>query len=155
MQCENASQKCNNIKIFDSGLCNKCKTFIVNRDFSTLSENLLFHQAMNKEAGHSITSFNNIKTPEQKFPENDLEWKVLKNKVLHFEHLNSILPKIEQLRSLLINSNMSLLGITGTKLDNAVNNEEMEIDGYDLVRSDKSRKRGGIACYIKTSISGR
>ena len=50
---------------------------------------------------------------------------------------------------------MSLLGITGTKLDNAVNNEEMEIDGYDLVRSDKSRKRGGIACYIKTSISGR
>ena len=90
--------------MFENGPCNKCKTFItVNRGFSTLSENLPFHYVTNKETHHSITS-SNIKTPKQTFPENNPEWKVFKYKGLHFGHLNinSILPKIEQLRSLLI-----------------------------------------------------
>ena len=80
---------------------------------------------------------------------------MFKNKGLHFGHLsiNSILPKIEQLRSLLINSNISVLGITETKLDNTVNNEEVEINAYNLIRSDRNRKGRGIACYIKTNIS--
>ena len=29
----------------------------------------------------------------------------------------------------------------------------MEIDGYNLIRSDRNRKGGGIACYIESSIS--
>ena len=64
-------QKCN-MRIFESGLYNKGKTFIVNRDFSTLSENLPFHHVINKETDNSITSSNN-KIPKQAFPENDPE----------------------------------------------------------------------------------
>ena len=147
-------KKCNSMRIFESGLWNKCKTFIANRDFSTLTKNPPFHQEMNKETDHSIT-YSNIKIPKQAFPENDPAWKVLKNKGLHFGHLNinNIFPKIEQVRSLLINSNISVLGITERKLDNTVNNEEVEIDDYNLIRSDKNRKGAGIACYIKASIS--
>ena len=48
---------------------------------------------------------------------------------------------------------LSVLGITLTKLDDTVNNEEVEIDGYNLIQSDRNRKGGEIACYIKTSIS--
>ena len=79
---------------------------------------------------------------------------MFKNKVLHFGHLNknSILPKIEQLKSLLINSNISVLRITETKLDNTVNNEEVETKGYNLIRSDRNGMEGGIPCYIQTSI---
>ena len=97
-------KKCNNMRIFESGLCNKYKTFIVNRTFSTASENLPFHQVMNKGTDHSIPS-SNIKIPEQIFPENNPACKVFKNQGLHFGHLNinSILPKIERLRSSLIN----------------------------------------------------
>ena len=122
------------MRIFESGHCNKCETFIVKRNFSKLLENLPFHHVINKETDYSITSFN-IKIPELKFPENDLEWKVFKNKVFHFVHLNIniILPKIEQLRSLLIYSNISVLGIIETKLDNTVNNAEVQIDGYNLI----------------------
>ena len=148
-------KKCDNMRIFEGCLYNKCKTFLVKRDFSTLLENLPVHQVINKETDHSITS-SNIKIPEQTFPENDLVWKVFKNKSLHFGHLNikSILPKREQLRYLLINSNISAHGVTEKKkLDNTVNNEEVEIDGYKFFRSDRNRKRGAIACYIKTSIS--
>ena len=80
---------------------------------------------------------------------------MFKNKGLCFErfNINNILSKIEQVRSLLINSNISVLGITETKLDDTISNEAVEIDGYNLIRSDRNRMRGGIACYIKTTIS--
>ena len=147
-------KKCNNMRIFESGLCNKCKTFVVNRDFSTFSEDLPFHQVLNKETDHSMTS-SNIKLAKQTFPENDPKWKVFKSKGLHFGHLsiNSILPKIEQLRSLLVNSNISVLGITESKLDDTINSKEVEIDGYNLIQSNRNRKGGVIACYIKMNIS--
>ena len=65
---EKIHKKRNNMRIFENGLCNKCKTFVtVNRDFSTLSENLPFHQVINKGTDHSLTS-SNIKTPQQTFP---------------------------------------------------------------------------------------
>ena len=81
-------KKCNNMRIFESALCNICKIFIVDRAFSTSSENLPFHQVMNKETDHSIPSFN-VKIPEQIFPENNPAWKVFKNQGLHFGHLNT------------------------------------------------------------------
>ena len=94
----------------------------------TFPQNLPFYRVINKETDHSITS-SNIKTPEQTFPENDSEWKVFKNQCLHFEHLNinNILPKIAHLRSLLINANFSVLGMTETKLHNTAKNEKVEL----------------------------
>ena len=56
--------------------------------------------------------------------------------------MNNILPKIEQLKSLLINSNIFVLGITETKLDNTVSNEEVEIDDHNLILPDRSREGG-------------
>ena len=80
---------------------------------------------------------------------------MFKNKGLHFGYLNinTILQKIEQLRSILINSNISILWITETKLDNSVNNDKVEINSYNLMWSDKNKKEGGIAFCIKNSIS--
>ena len=66
---------------------------------------------------------------------------MFQNKGLHFGHvnINSILSKIEQLISLLTNSNISVLRITETQLDNTANNAEVKIDGYNLIRSDKNK----------------
>ena len=74
---------------------------------------------------------------------------------MHFGHLNvnSLLSKIEELRTLAINTNISVLGITETKLDNTVSNEELKINGYNLLRSDRNKKSGGVACYIKNNIA--
>ena len=46
-------------------------------------------------------------------------------------------------------SNATILEITETKLDKSVLDSEVKIDGYDLIRSDRNRHGGGIACYIK------
>ena len=112
-----------------------------------------YQKTYHTETDHSIIS-SNIKVPKQTFTDNDPAWQVLKNKDFHFGHLNikSILPKIEQVWSLLITSNISALRITETKLDSTINNE-VKTDGYNLIRSDRNRKRAGIGYYIKSNIS--
>ena len=36
---------------------------------------------------------------------------------------------------------------------NTVSNEELKIDGYNLLRSDRNKNGGGVACYIKNNIA--
>ena len=74
---------------------------------------------------------------------------------MHFGHLNvnSLLYKIEELRTLALNTKISVLGITETKLHNTVSNEELKIDGYNLLRSDRNKNGGGVACYLKNNIA--
>ena len=50
-------------------------------------------------------------------------------------------------------SNASIVGIGETKLDDSVSSNEIEIEGYDLLRFDRSRKGGSVACYIRRSLA--
>ena len=73
---------------------------------------------------------------------------------MHFIHLNinSLLPKIDEIHYVAKLTNATVIELSETKLDNTVLSCEYEIEGYDLVRSDRSR-RGGVACFVKNSIS--
>ena len=62
------------------------------------------------------------------------------------------MPKIDELRSIAQKSKASIIGITETKLDKSVLDAEIEIDGYDLMRSDRNRHGGGVACYVRNGI---
>ena len=74
---------------------------------------------------------------------------------MHFIHLNinSVLPKIDELRLIAKKSNAAAIGLTETKLDETIQNGEIEIEGYTLERSDRDRRGGGVACYIRYDIS--
>ena len=50
-------------------------------------------------------------------------------------------------------TNASIIGISETKLDETILSGELEVGGYDLVRLDRSRRGGGVACYIKSLIA--
>ena len=67
------------------------------------------------------------------------EWNVFKARGLHFIHINikSILPKIEQLSCVACLSNVVVIGISESKLDNSIFDSEIEIDGYNILRFDK------------------
>ena len=84
----------------------------------------------------------------------DHKFEVFTRKGLHFIHLNinSLLPKIDELRYIAKNSNAAVIGISETKLDNTVYDSEVAIDGYNIARSDRNRKGGGVACYIRSNI---
>ena len=51
--------------------------------------------------------------------------------------------RIDELHLIAKKVNSSVIGFTETKLDNSVYDEEIEIIGYTLERSDRSRKGGG------------
>ena len=74
---------------------------------------------------------------------------------MHFGHLNvnSLLTKIEELRTPVFNTKIFVLGIAETKLDNTASNEELKTDGYNLLRSDRDKNGGEVACYIKNNIA--
>ena len=80
---------------------------------------------------------------------NTTEWDIFKTKGLHLMHLNinSLLPKIDELRHMARLSNAAVIGICEPKLDKSITNSEILIDNYDLLRCDRNRNGGGVACY--------
>ena len=76
-------------------------------------------------------------------------WKAFRHKGLHFLHLNvnSLQPKIDEVKLIADRSNATIIGISETKLDITIINNELEC--YDLVLSNRNRHGGGVSCYIK------
>ena len=71
------------------------------------------------------------------FSGND-EWDIFKARGLHFIHIkiNSLLPKIEELCRIACLSNVAVIGISESKVDNSIFDSEIETDSY--VRNDLS-----------------
>ena len=85
---------------------------------------------------------------------NDKTWELLKTRGLHFCHLNinSLLSKIDELRDIINYIRPAILGITESKLDSSVTNAEVNINGYSIIRNDRNRNGGGVACYIRNDL---
>ena len=83
------------------------------------------------------------------------EWNVFKAGGLHFIqiNINSLLPKIEELRRIACLSNAAVIGISESKLDNSIFDSEIEIDGYNILRFDRNRHGGKVACYLRNDLS--
>ena len=50
-------------------------------------------------------------------------------------------------------SEAAVIGISKSKLDNSVLSSEMQIENYNLIRSDRNRHGGGVACFIRNNLS--
>ena len=83
------------------------------------------------------------------------EWNVFRSKGIHLIHLNvnSLLPKIDELHYIAERTKAAVIGITESKLDQSIFQSEIQIDNYDLLRCDRNRNGGGVACYIRSDIS--
>ena len=73
------------------------------------------------------------------------KFEMLNKRGLHFLHvnINSVLPKLEEIRYIARSVNLSVIGLSESKLDNSVNDNEISIPGYDIMRKDRSRNGGG------------
>ena len=83
------------------------------------------------------------------------EWNVFRSKGIHLIHLNvnSLLPKIDEIRYIAERTKAAVIGITESKLDESIFQSEIQIDNYDLLQCDRNRNGGGVACYIRSDIS--
>ena len=74
-------------------------------------------------------------------------WK-LGSLFLHL-NINSILPKLDELKTIAGNTKAAIIGITESKVDNSISDSEVEIPGYCILRCDSNRNGGGVACYVR------
>jgi len=92
--------------------------------------------------------------PSQYVHNGDKKFEPFHKRGLHFLHINvnSLLSKIDELRHIANRTNLAILGITESKLDNSVPNEEVNINGYSILRSDRNRNGRGVACYVRADL---
>ena len=79
-------------------------------------------------------------------PRENSKWNIFKQMSLYILHLNinSLLPKIYEIRFIAKQSNASAIGISESKLDSSFLNSTLDIENYDLIKLDRSRRRGGV-----------
>ena len=79
----------------------------------------------------------------------------LKKSGLHLVHISiiSLLPKIDEFEYNARGSEAAFIGISDSKLCDSVLSSEIQIENYDLIRSDKNRQGGSVACLIRKILS--
>ena len=80
---------------------------------------------------------------------------LFKSRDLHFIYLNinGLLPKIKKLRIIAKSTNAAIIGISESKLDESVLEHEIQINDYQILRCDRNKHGGGVACYIRNDLS--
>ena len=76
-------------------------------------------------------------------------WEWLNKKGLHFLHINinSLLPKIDELKCIANKTKATIIGIAESKLDHTVPDLKVNLSGYDILWCDRNRNGGGVTCY--------
>ena len=93
-------------------------------------------------------------------PANDKEGQVPNQPLSHKKGLvmaslnvNSLLPKIDEIRLLVRNNRIDILVINETKIDDKTEDQLIAIDEYSLKRCDRNRNGGGVALYIHNRVN--
>ena len=80
-------------------------------------------------------------------------------KIIHM-NIRSLLPKIDQIRTLLINSKIDIIILSETWLNASIDSQMVNIPGYSLIRHDRSfgsksktKRGGGLSIYMNEALS--
>ena len=60
---------------------------------------------------------------------------------------------MDELKLLLSNDPFDIVAISETHCDSTVTDTDILLDNYCLIRKDRSRHGGGVALYVKNSVS--
>ena len=75
-------------------------------------------------------------------------------KSLHFLHINinSLLLEKDETRCIANKTKAGTIGITESKVDHTVPDSKVNFPGCDILRCDRNRNRGCVACYIRNDL---
>ena len=71
-------------------------------------------------------------------------------------NINSLLAHFDDLKFFVLNSKIDVLAINETKIDSSVNDNEIHLPGFEVVRKDCSvngRSGGGVCMYLRNNIN--
>ena len=66
--------------------------------------------------------------------------------------MNSLLSKKDEIRCTASKTKAAIIGITESKLDHTIPDSEVNFPVYDILRCDRNRNSGGVACYIRKDL---
>ena len=66
-----------------------------------------------------------------------------------YSNANSILPKLDELKTILGNAKAAVISITESKIDNFVSNAEIGIPCYGILRYNSKKYGGRVASYVR------
>ena len=81
------------------------------------------------------------------FQEHNYDQRAVFNiRALHFVHsnINSLLPKIDEFPCIAKLSEAAVIVISESKFDESVLSSEIQVENYDLIRSDRNRHGDGV-----------
>ena len=67
-------------------------------------------------------------------------------------NINGILEKLDELKTIAGNIKAAIIGITKSKVDNSISDTDVEIPGYCILRCDRNRNGGGLACFVRQDL---
>ena len=70
-----------------------------------------------------------------------------------FLNIVSLPRKIDEIRYSMSNKYIDLIGFNETRLDLNISDNMIDLNGYDIVRKDRSRNGGGVCIYLRNSIN--
>ena len=70
-----------------------------------------------------------------------------------FLNIASLPMKIDEIRLSRPSKHIDLFALNETRLDSTITDNMIHIDGYDVVRNDRSRNGGGVCLYLRSSIN--
>ena len=109
------------------------------------------------EIGNENISNSTIEPGEGSASENsslaDLDISKIKGLKIASLNVNGLMKHIEEIRVMLINYPFEILAISETKIDSTISDSEIHINGYTIIKKDRTKNGGGIAFYIKDTLS--
>ena len=125
--CIGCHKKCSPIAYNTNYICLQCQNVDMPSVDSGNLKDLPFSNigSFDELSGHSTDYTRNVATQLQ----DPNHWKAFQRKCLHFLHLNvnSLLPKIDEVKLIANKSNATILGISETKLDKTIMDSELYI----------------------------
>ena len=70
-----------------------------------------------------------------------------------FLNIVSLLKKIDEINFSMTNKFIDLIAFNETRLDPNITDNMVSLDGYDVIRKDRSRNGGGVCIYLRSSIN--
>ena len=68
-------------------------------------------------------------------------------------NVNRLLPKLDQIRIFCEAGNLDVLAVNETKLDSQIGDNEIQMNGYDIIRKDRNKFGGGVCLNIKNKFN--
>ena len=102
---------------------------------------------VNNKTGNSHKNFKLYESNISKRPTS------LRNLNIYSLNIFSLMSRLDELRLLIEDKRPHILGINEKRIDQLINDSDISIEGYDVVRRDRNKFGGGVALYVHKSIN--